>query len=102
MKAICTSSWKVKYGNVFISGINVVPGNDSQANAYRSELLGIYAVTVVVICLAKYTEASGGVTIGCNNDAALNQIECRQVSTVPSEQHSDLGIKFQANQNETM
>ena len=60
-------------GLLILSGKNVVPGWESDQEAYRSEAAGLYAiVSMLEILCDHHTITSGHIEVGCDGESALN------------------------------
>ena len=72
-----TSAWTVRgdTSDQFLTGVNVVPGSDEDQSAFRSELAGIYGILTAVSSLCSLHEVlSGGITVACDGESALDYI----------------------------
>lgn len=87
---LCTSAWKLCCGKAYIEGCNFPPGEAPIHNAYRGELAGIYACIRMVNLLCVYYDITGSVTVGCDNEQALRQIQKNHIHTQATTQHGDL------------
>ena len=71
-----TASWIVENasGTQRIVGRVVVPGYPSDQSAYRSEIAGLYGVTLIIEMITKvWGLPSGSVIVGCDGKSALKQ-----------------------------
>ena len=69
-----TAGWTIENlsGESFITGITLIPGNQEDQSAYRSELGGILAIVnkLKELCTT-YNIAEGALTLYCDNISAL-------------------------------
>lgn len=87
---VSTSAWIITDGQTRISGCNITPGDSDVQNAYRAELAGVYAIITMTNLLSQYYNVTGTMTIACDNDTALHQVDKREVRTTVRDEHFDL------------
>jgi hypothetical protein len=69
-----TASWCIDHDGIFISGDAIAPGVEPDHSSFRSELMGIYAIMVVMNRICTYFHiTTGTVTIGCDGLEALRK-----------------------------
>jgi hypothetical protein len=70
-----TASWCIDHNGVFISGNAIAPGVEPDHSSFRSsELMGIYAMMVVLNRICTYFHiTTGTVTIECDGLEALRK-----------------------------
>lgn len=55
-----------------VYGVNQVPGPIAEKVSYRCELAGIYAMVIIINCIAKCHNVTGGkCTLACDKEAVL-------------------------------
>jgi hypothetical protein len=95
-----TAAWKIvdlsKPTNI-LEGQCITPGTPSQQCAYRSELLGLYALVVATNAIIDYFHVEdGSVTIACDNSGAVRTMAFEAQGTNPlSCKHFDLVMAIQ-------
>ena len=89
-----TAAWIIENeaGTQRIMGTVEVPGHGSDQSAYRSELAGIYAIVLVVEVIKDiWSISSGGILIGCDGKAALDQaLNIKENTTACQQQQFDI------------
>ena len=89
-----TAAWIIENeaGTQRIMGTVEVPGHGSDQSAYRSELAGIYAMVLVVEVIKDiWSISGGGILIGCDGKAALDQaLNIKENKTACQQQQFDI------------
>jgi hypothetical protein len=83
-----------------IRGRVVTPGDPEDHNAYRSELAGIYALTVIhwAVC-AFYNLDAGQIELACDGKSALQQAQWQEDFINTSSPHYDLILAIRSIRN---
>jgi len=69
-----TASWCIDHNGIFISGDAIAPGVEPDHSSFRSKLMGIYAIMVVMNCICTYFHiTTGTVMIRCDGLEALRK-----------------------------
>ncbi len=92
-KAHGTASWVLEGEDQHnhIQGDNVVPGDDEDHSAYRSELSGLYGIVITVHAICQYHHIDqGSITVGCDGESALLKCFSTQQQISPRTDHFDL------------
>ena len=72
-----TSAWTIRGQDetVFMTGVNISPGQPDNQSAFRSELSGLYgAVSAVNLICQVFRVESGAITAACDGESALNYV----------------------------
>ena len=72
-----TAAWHLSAGNetILLSGKTVVPGTSDDHSAFRSELMGLYGISVTLHAICSFAEIrKGSCLMGCDGKNALYQI----------------------------
>jgi hypothetical protein len=77
-------------GSQWIMGSNFVHGSKESYSSYRSELMGLLAISVILRILACGCAQPNHVIIGCDGQAALDSLKARRVDINANSPHVDI------------
>jgi hypothetical protein len=100
IRAVSDGSFKDKHGTAawlleitpdcIIYGLAVVPGDEGDQSAYRSQLTGLYGIAMTVRFLETEHSFHGTIIIGCDGLSALNKARLESDFSNPNEPQFDI------------
>ena len=86
-----TAAWKIECTETQESAMAVLPSPTNIANAYRSELTGIYASLAMILAVTTlHNVESGSLLAGCDNEQGLYLSSLINDRVSPKQKHSDI------------
>jgi hypothetical protein len=93
----------VDHLQVCVRGRVVTPGSRDEQNAYRSELAGIYAITVIHWALCEFFNVKHGhIELACDGKSALHQAQWSEDFINTQHPHYDLILAIRVIRQRTM